>query len=81
MIPARVEIHCVTCNLLAWCTCLEQGEQSDEEKVHLLARIKELEAVLEEKKATESLLREQLKRLQVRTAALFFTLSLLNSEL
>lgn len=34
--------------------------------MHLQARIKELEAVLEEKKATESLLREQLKRLQVR---------------
>ena len=58
----------------------EQGEQSDEEKVHLQARIKELEEVLAEKKATESLLREQLKRLQVRTGSSAFC-SLLNSLL
>ena len=47
--------------------------------MHLQARIKELEAVLEEKKATESLLCEQLKRLQVHT--LTALRSLVNSSL
>lgn len=43
-----------------------QGEQSNEEKLHLEAKIKELVDELEQKTSTHNLLSLQLKRLQVR---------------
>ena len=42
-----------------------QGEQSNEEKLHLEAKIKNLIAELEDKTQTHQLLSLQLKRLQV----------------
>ena len=42
-----------------------QGEQSNEEKLHLEAKIKELTEELEQKTSTHHLLSLQLKRLQV----------------
>ena len=42
-----------------------QGEQSNEDKIHLEAKIKELTQELDEKTQTHHLLSLQLKRLQV----------------
>ena len=48
------------------------GEQSNEEKLHLEAKIKDLQEELEQRTTTHSLLSIQIKRLQVSVTFLCF---------
>jgi hypothetical protein len=49
-----------------------QGERSNEEKIHLEAKIKDLTDELEQKNNTHTLLTLQLKRLQVWSSPVYW---------